>query len=154
MKKTVPGMQPMKNENKVASHTISNHKDTNWDLFLKSGENKASLAKWYSQYISDTLGPALDNDQTIYISGGQEEKSVKVTNAASVAVPSLTSTMEEADGRIIFHAVVAADNGANATVVSSPDTDVCVLLVHRRQAIKAQEIYFLTGKDSKNVKHT
>ena len=38
--------------------------------------------------------------------------------------------------------------------MSSPDTDVCVLLVHHRQAINAQEIYFLTGKDSKNVKHT
>ena len=86
----------------------------NWNLFLKSGENKASLAEWYSQYICDTLYPTLDNDQTIYISDGQEEKGMNVTNAVSVDVPALTSNMEEADGRIILHAVVLL------TIVQTP----------------------------------
>ena len=55
--------------------------------------------------------------------------------------------MEEADGRIILHTVAAAANGAEKIVISSPDTDVFVLLVHHRKAVKAKEIFFMTGRD-------
>ena len=36
-------------------------------------------------------------------------------------------------------------------IVRSPDTDVLVLLVHHRPAIKAKEIYFMTGVQGKNT---
>ena len=38
--------------------------------------------------------------------------------------------MEEADGRIIFHAITAAYSGAKTITVQSGDTDVAVLLIH------------------------
>ena len=125
----------------------------NWDLFLKSGSNKSNLAKFYSLYMCEYVGSSLDNDETIYISGGEGDRAMKISKDEAVEVPSLRSNMEEADGRIILHAVVAADNGADTIIVSSPDTDVCVMLVHHRQAIAAERIFFLTGKDSKNISH-
>ena len=103
--------------------------------------------------MCEFLGPRLNDDQIVFISGGNNEKCMKVSVNNSTEVPALCSNMEEADGRIIFHACFAADNGADTVVVSSPDTDVCVLLVHHRPAIDASNVYFLTGKDSKNVTH-
>ena len=63
----------------------------------------------------------------------------------------LTSNQEEADTRIILHAIHAANRGANKIVVQSPDTDVLVLLLHHRPEIHAREIYFLTGHEGKHA---
>lgn len=69
-------------------------------------------------------------------------------------VPSLQSNQEEADTRIILHAVAAANSGANNIVVRSPDTDVLVLLLHHRPDIHAEKIYFLTGRSGKHANLT
>ena len=55
----------------------------------------------------------------IYLSGGQEEKVVNSTQDSVTDVPSLQSNQEEADTRIILHAVAAANSGANNIVVLS-----------------------------------
>lgn len=57
-------------------------------------------------------------------------------------VPELRSNQEEADSRIIMHAVEAARRGAETIVVSSPDTDVLVLLLDHRMQIQADRIFF------------
>ena len=61
------------------------------------------------------------------------------------------STQDEADGRLILHALYAANNASNKIIIQSPDTDVFVLLLHHRNDIAAQEIYFLTGHKGKNT---
>jgi len=48
------------------------------------------------------------------------------------------------------HARVAAENGADHTVINSPDTDVLMLLLHRRPAISASEVFF-TGREGKHA---
>lgn len=45
-----------------------------------------------------------------------------------------------------MHAVEVARRGAETVVVSSPDTDVLVLLLHHRTQIQAGRIYFLAGR--------
>ncbi len=72
----------------------------------------------------------MDGQQSLYISGGQDNKVVKVHGDPHVDVPQLQSNQEEADGRLILHAVAAADAGAECIVVCSPDTDVLVMLIH------------------------
>ncbi|CAC5361556.1 unnamed protein product [Mytilus coruscus] len=42
----------------------------------------------------------------------------------------------------------------NKRVISSPDTDVLVLLIHHRQSIAAENVYFLTGRVVFMVKRT
>ena len=126
----------------------------NWKQFLTHGENKANLARYYTQYITENAPELLKEGQTIFVSGGQEDQASSITCEGVKEVSSLCSNQEEADTRIILHAVAAADDGAQTIVVCSPDTDVLVLLVHHRQAIKTKEIFFLTGRDGRHTQLT
>lgn len=49
---------------------------------------------------------------------------------------------------------VVAENGADHIVVSSPDTDILVLLLYHHPAISAKEIFLLMGRQEKNVNLT
>ena len=73
----------------------------------------------------------LDPGQSIYLSGGQDEKVVKIIKDAETDVLSLQSNQEEADTRIILHAVATANSGANIIIVYSPGTYVLIFLHHR-----------------------
>ena len=53
--------------------------------------------------------------------------------------------------KMCVHARVAAENGADHIVISSPDTDVLVLLLHHRPAISASEVFFFTGREGKHA---
>ena len=66
----------------------------------------------------------------------------------------LHSKQEKTDTRLILHAITAAEAGADVIVVCSPDTDVLGLLLHQCSSIKAEEIYFMTGRQGKYAKLT
>ena len=125
----------------------------NWKNFLAQNENKAGLASYYTDYICTVKGQ-LHANQEIIISGGQGDKSIKITRSSVIEVPVLASNQEEADTRIVFHAVYAAQQGAASMVIRSPDTDVLLLLLHHRVSIQSQEVYFLTETKGKNVTWT
>lgn len=114
----------------------------NWTKFLAIAENKAELARYYTEYLMESGRLYLKAGQSIYLSGGLKEKVVKVDEHGFIYVPDLRSNQEEADTRIILHAITR--NAVNI-VVSSPDTDVLVLLLHHRPAISSPKIYMLTG---------
>ena len=57
----------------------------------------------------------------------------------------LKSNHEEAETKMGMHAAYAADVCANNIVISSPDTDVLVLLTYHHDKIDATNLYFLTG---------
>ena len=97
-------------------------------------------------------GTQLNEGQIFYIGGGLEEQAVVIRpNSAAVEYLPLSSNHEEADTRIILHAIHAADNGATTIVVRSPDTDVLVLLLHHRPAIHDRRIFFQTGYGGKHT---
>ena len=52
-------------------------------------------------------------------------------------VPELSCVQEEADGRLLFHAAHAAEDGMEAVMISSNDTDVFILNLTLCSAIKA-----------------
>ena len=89
--------------------------------------------------------------QTLNDSGGQGETALKVTKDSCSESESLKSNHEEADTRMCIHARVAAENGADHIVISSPDMDVLVLLLHHRSAISASEVFFFTGREGKHA---
>ena len=102
----------------------------NWKQFLTHGQNKANLAQYYTEYMMESA-PALMNDGPIMcVSGGQDEKTISITREGVREVQSLFSNHEEADTRIILHAVAAAEDGAETLVVESSDKDVLVLLLN------------------------
>ena len=74
------------------------------------------------------------------------DKAIKVTIDDCKEISELRCNQEEADTRIVLHASVAANQGANRIIVKGPDRDVLVLLLHHRAKIVAKEIFFLTGR--------
>ena len=126
----------------------------NWKQFLSKGQNKANLAQYYTEYIMECTPASLKKAQTLFTSGGKDDKAFSITTERVIEVDSLSSNQEEADTRIVLHSAAAAENGAQTVVVHSPDTDVLVLLVHHRPAIKAKEIFFMTGREGKHTQLT
>jgi hypothetical protein len=126
----------------------------NWSQFLMTGTNKANLAAYYTDYIAEHVGVTLEDDQTYYTSGGISDIGKRMTVDGISDDDLLTSNQEEADGWIILHAITAANRGAHKIVVESPDTDVLVLLLHHRVAIRSEEIYLLTGRGGKHQLNT
>ena len=123
----------------------------NWKQFLGVAKNKTALAEYYTRYITEVAPTILSQGQVLYISGGKDNSTIRVTQNTLTDVESLRTNQEEADTHIILQSMVAADHGCDKIVVCSPDTDVLVLLVHHRPSIGAQEIYFLTGHDGKQT---
>ena len=111
---------------------------------MSHGENKGNLARYYTQYVKENAPSLLKDGQTIFISGGQEDQAFGITYDGVKEVGSLCSNQEEADTRIILHAVAAATDGAETIEVWSCDTDVLDLLMHYRPAIMAYSLYTCT----------
>ena len=88
--------------------------------------------------LADRLKPG----QQVYTSGGFDRRTLQITASDVIDVPDLSSNQEEADTRIILHAINAAKQGADTIVVQSPDTDVLVLPIHHRPQIPARKSSF------------
>ena len=116
----------------------------NWDQFLNCAENKGSLTKLYKDFICSNR-KLIGGGIQIYIGKGRGDDVIMLKDQQDpVVVDQLKSDVEEADARLVLHAVYAGKNGAKNIVVSSPDTDVLVLLTHHQPHIKAKHIYIYT----------
>ena len=114
-----------------------------WPSFLSCGQNKAGLARCYTDYVESHIGEHFVHGQCVYLSGGKGDHITKISNT----VESIgNSDQEEADTRLILHAILAAEGGAKSIVINSPDTDVLMLLLHHRPRIHADRLYFYAGK--------
>ena len=128
-----------------------------WKLFLSNEENKTSLAKCITDYFLSTAKTKLKHNEQLYVSGGHENVCHLIVSdqceedICENECLELRSNHEEADTRIVCHAVHATRNGAQTLVINSPDTDVLVLLLHHRTAISAGQIFFATGRDGKHI---
>ncbi|XP_060579912.1 uncharacterized protein LOC132736731 [Ruditapes philippinarum] len=116
----------------------------NWKAFISIGKNKESLIQYFTEYIIKHAALHINDAETIYISGNH--KCFKVVKTSCEEVPELNSNQEEADSRIILHAAFAKSKGVRSVAVSSPDTDVLVLLLHHCQTIGIEELFFVTGR--------
>ena len=119
-----------------------------WKQFLAIAENKSHLAALYIEYMKEKKGNLTTANQSLYVSGGEDEDGTMITRSAVLPALDIISNQEEADTRLVLHACAAANTGAKVIVVCSPDTDVLLLLLHHWPTINA-EVYFLTGKGGK-----
>ena len=131
----------------------------NWKLFLSCSENKSSLAHFYKEYLQENAQDIISPHQSIYVSGTKDNSTTNITkHVVKCPVMNLTSNHEEADTKLILHTFHAAntgaktDTGAKTIVISSPDTDVLVLLIIHRVSIAADKIYLLTGHISNHTR--
>ena len=92
----------------TASHLVSGaHEVPNYRLFLKGSANKAALAAFASNSLTMKAPTQLKNDQTIVLAGGfSTAETVKLVNKTGVTtLPQLFSSLEEADTRLVLHAI-------------------------------------------------
>ena len=110
-----------------------------WKKFISSGENKQSLIRFIGDYIVKHINQnsSLQEGQSLYLAGlFSNPETVKMLNQNGMLDCScLASTQEEADTRIILHALYSdklyqENNVQCCIVVKSPDTKVHVLDVH------------------------
>lgn len=104
---------------------VSGHNIQQWRKLLCSAANKASLIKflveeWKWPEHRDKL-----QGKTLYVTC--EEVCFKITKDQWEEVTQLRSSQEEADTRIILHALPAAESGYKAAIIIADDTDVLVL---------------------------
>ena len=137
------------------SHHISSHGriPQDWVKLLERDVAKSDLAKLYTTHLFKHAGPHLTDQQHMFVSGGTEDNTcINITSTSVSTLPEMICNHEEADTRIIFHAVHCTSEH-DVLIVETPDTDVIVLLVHHRASIKAREIYVKMGTNAKN-QHT
>ena len=113
---------------------------------MSRGYNKETLAAYYTNFLTEPVRDHLGTNESLFIDGGLKDEAIKVTIDDCKEISELRCNQEEVDTRIVLHASVAANQGANRIIVRSSDTDVLVLLLHHRAKIVAKDIFFLTGR--------
>ena len=112
----------------------------NWSDFISLPENKSDLSCFLS---NELLRLATDVDAEIVTAGGFLDKECAVSSTGR-DVSLLRATHEEADTRILLHALEACLKGYERTIVLCRDTDVLVLLIHFLSKLST-EVWFQTG---------
>ena len=106
----------------------------NWSNFLALSENKADLAN----FLSEELIMQAPSDQTVMVvAGGFDNEETVECNHPELDISDLRASHEEADTRIVLHAIHCANkSGAVNILVSARDTDVLILLLAHFHEIK------------------
>ena len=142
----------------VSSHapvTMQNNMTiVDWKKILASIRSKQELTKLYTKYLTENCHGILQENVTVFVASGIGQKAIKVSNSVVSYEQDLESNHEEADSRMILHLAFAGSSGAKKAVVVSPDTDVFVLLVHHYVKLKAEYIFFKTGRKGKHSNNT
>ena len=118
----------------------------NWDNFMACKENKSD----YAHFLSTELKQQAPGNKQIVISGGFKNELEVWSSDATIDTSQLSSTHEEADTRMILHAIY---NDFKYIVVSSKDTDVLVLMASHFNNISCNELWMMAGtkKNPKNI---
>ena len=123
----------------------------NYRRFLRNSSNKAALALFLSNFLANHIQDHLVFGAEVVLAGGFSEASkvISISSDGCREVPTLYSTHEEADTRMILHAVSLAKHCR--VVVNSDDIDVLVLLTYYvNKGMLSKEVYMHTGKHSQH----
>ena len=112
----------------------------NWKHFLNVADNKSNLARYYTDYLMENWEDLAEN-QHLFVSGGREEEGIILACNCQTCIPSKRNLI-----RLILLAITAAEESAEVIMVYCPGTGILVLLLHHWPSIKAEEIYFMTGR--------
>ena len=110
----------------------------NWTNFLSLPENKVDLA----HFLSEELCAQAPENKEIVVAGGFREQLEVRSSKTRTDLTQLIATHEEADTRLVLHAV---HSRYNTVVVSSRDTDVLVLLVSHFSNAQCEHLWVISG---------
>ena len=115
---------------------------SNWQNFMALPQNKADL----SRLLSEELILQAPCDKVVVVSGGFQEEDKVLSTQSDMDVDGLTASHEEADTRIILHAI---HSEANTITVSARDTDVLLLLVAHCDKFQCNQLWMKSGTAKK-----
>ena len=110
--------------------------------FLSLAENKADLAN----FLSYELLSHAPEDKEIVVAGGFNDELEVRSSKGTTDLNALRSTHEEADTRLVLHAV---HSPCKTVVVSSRDTDVLLLLVSHFPRAQCERLLMMSGTSKK-----
>lgn len=114
----------------------------NWTHFLSLPENKIDLA----HLLSEELCSQAPDDKEIVVAGGFKDELEVRSSKTTTDLTHLRATHEEADTRLVLHAV---HSQCNTVVVSSRDTDVLVILVSHYPRAQCEHLWMMSGTTKK-----
>ena len=99
--------------------------------FLQNLENKAALGQFGTTYRTEKVQDYLPKGKSVVVAGGLSDgkKVVVINNLGTTEDKELASTNEEADTKIILHAITIAKKHSRL-IIKCDDTDVMVLLTY------------------------
>ena len=104
----------------------------NWQQFLRSEENKQELFQFLAQCIV-----SLHEEKQVITTKGKDILCSPARNNTTYLTP---CTHEEADTRMILHAVDAVQEGYRKIVLRTVDTDVLVLALAFARILQEQQV--------------
>ena len=116
----------------------------NWQNFLNLYENKQNLIQFLTKELLNKA-KGLPADKELIIAGGCETPDLVISSTYAISKEHLCSTQEEADTRIILHAIDASRN-KKLIIVHSKDTDILLLLIYHKTA---SEVWMNAGTSKK-----
>ena len=127
----------------------------NFRNFLKVSGNKSALVMFVSEYIMRNAVDRIPCNKTVVVAGGCQngERVVTITDEGVEETNELYCSHEEADTRMILHAV-SLRSKVSRVVVRSDDTDVLVLLLYyKNKGLLSQDVYMHAGHSGKYITH-
>lgn len=144
-------------------HVLPGRAVPQWRKFLNLPENKASLANFISEYVA-THGPkhhmlANYEKRKILMAGGYIDGQIvkSISSSGALDVEELFSTQEEADTRILLHAMSSdakfkTSGQQGRVIIKTPDTDVIVLAIHYMPKMHfTDEMWIETGRITSTI---
>jgi uncharacterized LabA/DUF88 family protein len=122
------------------------HLPSDWSMFISLKDNKANLAQFLAVYLVERSKTA---NYYVVTAGGISDR-INVLISSDISIEGLQSNHEEADTRIIVHAINASRADFDRLLIVSPDTDVLVLLISFREQL-CREVWMeiAAGKERK-----
>ena len=117
-----------------------------WKKVISNTKSKHELTRFFTLFLTENSQDLLDDQSEVYVAGGIGDTALRVTSSCIEYVPQLRSNHEEADSRLMLHIAYAGRQNTQQACVSSPDTDVLVLLVHFFSELNISQIFFKTGR--------
>ena len=112
-------------------------------------ENRTDIAGFLSKSLQ-TRAETLPREQELVTGGGYQNELKTTSNRCEV--PHLSSNHEEADTRIIIHALVAARDGYDRIVIKCQDTEVLLLLIYHIGQLHI-DVWMMAGTFKKTKLH-
>ena len=130
-------------------HIQPDHKVQQWRKFLANPQNKKQLVGFVTEEWQKERFLGRLTGKTLFTTA--EEKCTEISPDGGAKLrEDLKSTQEEADTRLLLHALHAAKNGYSTIVISSEDTDVFVLCLAFKPFVPAT-MYLKCGTQTRTT---